>query len=62
VSDEPNEGVVEETDFLGGPFPKKLADQFRSVAKANERSVAAELRVAVRCHIEKHNKWNGGAA
>jgi hypothetical protein len=46
--------------FIGGNLPADLADRFARVAERNERKVAAELRVAIRSHVEAHE--NGEAA
>ena len=36
--------------------PHRLADQLQAVAQRSERSVSAELRVALREHLERNLK------
>ena len=47
---------VTETVHVGGPVPVDLAKRLTTVAKANDRSVAAELRQAIRVHVEQAEK------
>lgn len=42
--------------------PKKLLSEFRAVAKENDRSVAAEIRILMRQHIEEHKNGAKDAA
>jgi hypothetical protein len=44
---------VTQMKIVGAQVPADLADQFAEVAKANERTVSAELRVAIRAHIDR---------
>jgi predicted transcriptional regulator len=44
---------VTQMKLVGAQVPADLADQFSEVARANERSVSAELRVAIRAHIDR---------
>lgn len=46
--------TVTKTVHIGGQVPESLARQFADVAKGNERAVAAELRLALKAHIEAH--------
>jgi predicted DNA-binding protein len=45
-----NEPAV--TKFVGGQVPAELADRLKQLAEENDRPVAAELRQALRRHIE----------
>jgi predicted DNA-binding protein len=40
--------------WVGGQVPAQLSERLKRVADQNERSMAAELRVAVRAHVEAH--------
>ena len=44
---------VTETVHIGGPVPADLADAFRAVAEKHDRSVSAELRRALKAHIDR---------
>lgn len=47
MSDDPETNVVE-TEWISAQVPKDLAQAFRELAKARERAVSAELRLAMR--------------
>ena len=42
--------------------PRPLAHQFTELARAHERSVAAELRRAIRAHVEREQPARGDEA
>jgi hypothetical protein len=44
-------GVVE-TKQLAAMVPVSLLDELSKLAKANERSVSAEARLAIKAHVE----------
>lgn len=44
--------AVTETQFLGAVVPVTLAVDIRDLAKERERSVAAEIRLALRAWID----------
>ena len=48
--------AVTETVHIGGQVPADLAEAFADVAKKNERTVAAELRVALKAHVAAETK------
>lgn len=45
--------TVTRTARVATDIPEDLADQLAERAKSNERSVSAELRVAIRAHLAK---------
>lgn len=45
---------VIETTHLGGQVPTDLAEQFAQVARDHDRSVSAELRRALKAHVDAH--------
>lgn len=45
--------------FIGGQMPTALADELKDLAEKHDRPVSAELRQAVRAHVEAHRKPNG---
>lgn len=47
--------------FIGGNIPTDLHERLKATAAANERTVAQELRVAIKAHVETHES-NGEAA
>jgi hypothetical protein len=47
---------VEKLAFIGGNVPEDLKERFEAVAKANNRDKAKELRVALRAHVEAHER------
>lgn len=38
------------------PMPLTMIEDLRALADANERSVAAEIRVAVRAHLDRQDR------
>lgn len=44
---------VEETTQVASIVPVKLAEQIRDLASKNERSTAAEIRVALKAWVEQ---------
>lgn len=48
--------TTENPRMLAAWVDPDLAEQFREIAHANERSVAAELRILIREHVEVHGK------
>lgn len=52
---------VTETVHIGGPVPTDLAEAFRAVAEKHDRSVSAELRRAIKAHIDR-DAADGAAA
>lgn len=46
--------TVTKTVHIGGQVPEPLAQQFATIAHENERAVAAELRLALKAHVERH--------
>lgn len=44
---------VTRTVHIGGPVPADLAEAFRAVADKHDRSVSAELRRAIKAHIDR---------
>lgn len=47
--------------WVGGQVPAQLSDRLKKVADRNDRSMAAELRVAVRAHVEAHESEDKAA-
>lgn len=45
---------VKELTWVSAQVPRDLADNFRRVADAHERSVSGELRQALREYVEQH--------
>lgn len=41
---------------IGGPVPRDLANDLKQIADANERSLSAELRIAIREYVESHTE------
>ena len=42
-------------------LPRSLVEQVRKIANAHERSLSAELRVALRAYVEDNRKRKGRA-
>lgn len=49
-------GDVEHLVFLTSQVPKDLKDRLRALADENERNLSAQLRVAIREHLERHER------
>lgn len=47
---------VSEMKFVGGNVPADLKGRLEAVAEANERTVAQELRIAIREYVERHER------
>lgn len=47
---------VTATTFIGAQIPTNLSERLSEIAKGNERSVSAEVRLALKAHIEKHDQ------
>lgn len=45
---------VTEMKFVGAQVPKDLVESFKALAKDNDRPFAAELRQAMRAHVDAH--------
>lgn len=44
--------MTNKIETIGLQLPSELAEELRVRAKANERSVSAEVRLAIRAHLE----------
>lgn len=51
---------VTEMVHLGAQIERSLRDELKALAQANERSVGAEVRLALRAHVERSQQ--GAAA
>jgi predicted transcriptional regulator len=48
--------------WLSAQVPKDLKDAMERIAGARDRSVSAEVRQAIRAHVENHDSEPTGAA
>lgn len=48
--------AVVETTWISARIPLDLAKALAEIAKANERSSSAELRLALKAHVETETK------
>lgn len=44
--------------LVGAQVPPRLADELRAVARLNERTVSAEIRLALRAHIGRNARMS----
>jgi hypothetical protein len=47
---------VSKDDFIKFRLPRDLADDLRRVAQDEERSLSAELRLAIKRHVARHDQ------
>lgn len=49
-------GDVERMAFLTSQVPKDMKDRLQALADKNERNLSAQLRVAIREHLDKYER------